>query len=108
MPFFFLLPLWLLCIVVAVISLLSRKYRYMAAHLALCSTGALIGCLTLFLAAVWALGKLHEPSSTEMGIVFLVVLIGSTALGGILGLVGGFLVARSLNRALGWSTPSRA
>ena|SRR5579872_2322314 len=102
MPLFFLLPLWLLCILGAIITLFFRNYRYLATHLALCSTGALIGGCILSFIAIVALGALHLQGSTAAGILALVLLLGSGTLGGILGFVAGFLVARSINRAVGW------
>jgi hypothetical protein len=104
MPLFFLLPLWLLCILGAAILLLFRKYRYLAAYLALCSTGALIGCCTLGIFALLVISKMSEQSSTAMAIGILIVLVGAGVLGGILGCVAGFLLARWVNRVLGWAT----
>jgi hypothetical protein len=89
---FFILPLWLLCILVAIVVLFFRKYRFLATHLVLCSTGALVGCFIFVTLVLFAVTKIegHLSPSAVMAVVFLISFIGAGCLGGLVGLASGF------------------
>ena len=108
-PLFFILPLWLLCILIAIGLVFSSKYRFLTNYLILCSTGALIGCFIFGTLVLFGVTKVEgqHPSST-MALVFLITLIGAGSVGGVVGLTSGFFLARWLNRILGWMRSNEA
>ena len=108
MPLFLILPLWLLCALAAIVLLFFRKYRFLSAHLLLCSTGALVGCFIFGTLVLFGVTKIKAYPSTEMTVIFLISLVGAGCLGGLVGLTSGFLLARWLNRILGWTRSTGA
>jgi hypothetical protein len=99
---FFILPLWFLCLVLAVVSLFFKKYRFLAPHVALCSTGALVGCFVFSTSVLFGVTKVDRPNSPVLGIAFLIALVVAALLGACGGSAMGFFIARWFNRKIGW------
>jgi len=101
---FFILPLWFLCLVLAVALLFFKKFRFLAPYVLLCSTGALIGCFVFSTLLLLGMGitKFDRSNSSVFAIAFLLGLVAISILGTCVGFVSGFFIARWFNRQVGW------
>ena len=99
MPFFFIVPIWLLFVVAGILSSFSSRLRFLAAYLVL---GATIGLIFSFLLslALLMLGARLLGGTSAAWISLLAYLFGILA-GGVIGIVAGLILARALNRRLG-------
>lgn len=105
MPVFFILPLWFGALVLAVVSLFFKRYRFLALHLALCSTGGLVGSTVFVALAFMGIAKFENQTSNAWAIAFLFALAVAALVGVCVGLAAGFFTARWLNRQMGWQHP---
>jgi hypothetical protein len=107
MLFFFIVPLWLLCVVLGVGLLFSRRWRYSSSYLILVSTLGLIGSFVLSTAILFLGPKTFTGTGIDNGLVFFggIVLIGlyiaGIAIGAVLGAWGGLILARKVNARTG-------
>jgi len=99
---FLILPLWFLCLVLAVVLLFFKKYRFLAPYVLLCSTGALIGCFVFSTLLLLGVTKFDRSNSSVFAIAFLIGLVTISILGACVGFVSGFFTARWFNRQVGW------
>ena len=83
---FFILPLWFLCLVLSVLLLFFKKYRFLAPYVALCSTGTFAGCLVFGILVLFGITKVENPNSSALGFVFLIALVVAALLGACVGL----------------------
>jgi hypothetical protein len=105
MPMFFVVPMWLLGVLLAVALLFFKTYRFLATYIATCSTGALLGSIS-FCLGLLSLARFVPEGGSE-AVMFLTAVFGATVLGGAGGTATGFLIARWFNRQVGWKSPAK-
>jgi hypothetical protein len=96
MPFFFILPVWVLSIVVSVPMLLSGRFRIVGAYISLTSTGGLAGSFLVSTAALMLGGKMLGGTAVAWITPLLYVL--GICVGGMGGITIGALIARKLTK----------
>jgi hypothetical protein len=105
MLYFLFVPLWLLCVIIALILLIPRRTRFLSLYILL---GATAVCLFSFLggmAPLFILGKVYELIGPEFSWILAVPMwLLGTGCGALVGAFISFLAARRLNRAIGWSS----
>jgi hypothetical protein len=97
MPFFFIVPLWILCLVVGGAMFCSARLRSLSLYLLFASTGFTVFsfvCSTLVLLAAGKWPGLFWDS----GLVALGGYVGALLAGGAVGAAGGLALAYKLNR----------
>jgi hypothetical protein len=92
MPYFLILPVWLLILLIAGGLAFMKSTRRLAAYIAVCSTSGVLVSIVLSTLALILVAKLpwSASGSTAGGIAFLASYIGGIALGGVLGVALGF------------------
>lgn len=111
MQLFILGPIWLLLVSVGLVLLVSARLRFLSSYLILASTVALIlatilpFALLLGIASIGrALNISGESTAGIAGILALLAFVALTVIGGLLGVFVGAVLARKLNRVLGWES----
>ena len=102
MPFFFILPVWLFCVVLGLGLVAAKQTRFLSTYLIFCSTGGLILSVLFSILTLWLATK-FTSGHDWMKVVVLIAILASTPFGGLLGALAGFFVARSVNSHLGWT-----
>jgi hypothetical protein len=92
MPFFFILPLWLVCLLLGIVLLFLPKLRFLSAHILLGST---IGLLLSFGLSTLALILLAKTAVS--GWVVLIGYLAGIGFGGAIGIAVGIFAAKKLN-----------
>ena len=100
MPFIFIVPVWLLIVLVAVPLLCVRKLRFLAVHIVMASTMAIVISFSLAITVLVAGGSL--PVSRLNGFLIFGFFVLSLVGGGVLGLVLGIFLAHRINTRLAW------
>ena len=100
MPFFFIVPVWMLVVMVGVALLFSRRLRFLSSYLLLSSTLGLLLSFLMSLALLLIAGKVF--GNTSVAWIALLAYLAGMFVGGLIGIVAGLFVARKLNRRLGW------
>ena len=106
MPLFFLGPVWFVVTVAGLALLLSARFRYLSSYLVLGSTLGLLSSLVISTGLLLVAGlvgrTLELGGSSFMGIVTILMYLASIVVGGLLGILGGWYLARKVNSFLGW------
>jgi hypothetical protein len=99
MPFFFIVPIWVLCVAAGILCLFSSRLRFLSSYLVL---GATLGLLSAFLLslALLMLGARLLGGTSVAWLALLAYLLG-IIVGGVIGAVAGLILARGLNRRMG-------
>ena len=100
MPFFFIVPLWILCVLTGVILLFFKRFRFLSMYLLLSSTGGLLASFLLSLALLFLTAKF--VGGTSVAWLALFAYLAGILLGGAVGIIAGTLLARRFNRRMGW------
>ena len=102
MPFFFIAPIWLLCVIAGLLTLISRRFRFLASYLILGSTFGFIISILASTASLLIVGKLTSLLGSSAGaiVVILGFLVGMVG-GGVAGILVGGWMAYRLNRRFG-------
>jgi hypothetical protein len=100
MLFFFILPVWFLCLIAGFGILLSQRLRFLSAYLLLGSTCGLLLSFVLSLGVLLLTGKFL--GGTSVAWLALVAYLVGIAIEGTIGVLLGLFLARTLNRRLGW------
>jgi hypothetical protein len=102
-PIFFILilPLWSLCVALGVAFCVSKSRRFLSAYLLCCSTAGLVLSITASIGGILLLTKLQNSGHLPQNSLGILILLGSTPFGAMLGVVIGFFAARAINRRLG-------
>jgi hypothetical protein len=93
MPFFFLVPLWILSIIAGAILLLFARLRFLSAYIFLASTIGIVSAFLVSLAVLALAAKIFAGTSFAW-VALLAYLLG-IALGGAGGILVGVILARS-------------
>lgn len=109
MPFFFIAPIWLLCVLIGLASLASSRLRFLASYLILGSTFGLLASFVLstvpLLLVPKALAMVRYEGSIG-GILIVVGYVTGLLTGGLAGIAGGGVIACRLNRRFGLGKPN--
>lgn len=101
MPFIFIVPIWLLIVLVAIPLFFVRRLRFLGTHIIVASTLGILISFTLSISVLVAGGRLL-PTSRFNGVLifglFVLTLIG----GGVVGLAIGIFLAHGINKRLAW------
>jgi hypothetical protein len=103
MPFFFIVPIWLLCVVIGVVLCFFKRSRFLSLYLVLSSTGSAIVSLALSTFVLWTAPKLFAKEHTWEGLVLIAAYLGSIVLGAVVGAIVGFVAAGKINQRLRWT-----
>ena len=109
MPFFFIAPLWLLCVMIGLLTLASSRYRFLASYLILGSTFGLVASFALSTVALLLAAKLLAAVLYDGSLAGIVTILGYLVwlvAGALVGIVAGGLTAYRLNRWIGLGKPS--
>jgi hypothetical protein len=101
-PFFFLVPLWLVLSVVGAVLLFWRRLRFLSPYIVLGSTVGLACSFAFSLVVLLILGKLFRGTSVAW--LALAAYLVAIVIGGGVGVIGGLLLGRTVNSKLGWSS----
>jgi len=96
MPFFFIAPLWILCLLVGAVLFCFERLRGLSLYVLLTPTGFTVGsflCSTLVLLVAGKWPKLFWHS----GLLALGGYLGALLAGGVIGAIGGLALAYKLN-----------
>lgn len=102
MPFFFIVPLWLLLSVCGTALLFSRRLRFLSPYIVLGSTAGLLCSVAMATVVLWLLGKLL--GGTSVAWLAFVAYLMAIVVGGGIGVIAGLLLGQEVNRRLGWSS----
>ncbi len=100
MPFFFIVPLWILCILAGVILLFFKRFRFLSMYVLLSSTGGLLASFLLSLALLFVAAKF--VGGTPVAWIALLAYLAGIFLGGAVGIIAGAVLAWRFNRRMGW------
>jgi hypothetical protein len=99
MIFFLIAVVWFLCCCAGIVFLLFERTRFLASYIALGSTGATVASVVVPFGLV--LGAKSVISPDHGWAVFVIGTVGFFS-GGILGGVGGIILANRLNKKIPW------
>lgn len=99
MPFFFIVPLWLLAVVAGVVMICIRRVRRVGVYVVATATCASLGSFVLSTAALMLGAQLYDATSAPGWFAFFVLAsyVLAIGLGGVAGAAAGLLIA---NKAL--------
>jgi hypothetical protein len=100
MPFIFIVPVWLLIVLAAAPLLFVRKLRFLAVHIVMASTMAILISFSLAISVLVAGGRL--PVLRLNGFLMFGFFALSLVGGGLLGLALGIFLAHRINTRLAW------
>ena len=106
MPFFFIAPIWLLCVIVGLLMTISSRLRFLASYFILGSTLGFLVSLVVSTAVLVLFGRFEAMTETLGSLGGIAAIFGYVAgivVGGVAGIVGGALAARRVNRWIGLS-----
>jgi hypothetical protein len=104
MPFFVIVPIWLFCVVVGLALCFFRQFRFLSSYVFLGSTGGLILSFALSTFLLWIGPRLISSSTSGWaGVILIVAYLAGIAIGGLVGIIAGFLTARKINQRLRWT-----
>lgn len=99
MPFFFIVPIWLLFVAVGVVLLLFVRFRMLGYFVIAIPTGATVVSFLLSTSVLFIVPRLLPlPSRPWYGVLILTVYLAALVLGALLGAIGAFLLALKLQK----------
>lgn len=101
MPFFLILPLWLVLLVLSVPLFFVRRLRFLGTHIAIASTAAVLVSFVLSTLILFGSARLL-PDSRFSGVAVISLYLLSIIGGGVAGSAFGMVLAHKLNRRLSW------
>jgi uncharacterized membrane protein len=96
MPFFFILPLWLLTVVVGAVMVCSRAATRVGIYVLTISTFATIVSLVLSTAVLFVGPRLAANPPAWFGLMVVAAYLAAIPIGGLTGAIAGFLITRKL------------
>ena len=103
MPFFLIVPIWLLCVVAGLGFCFSRQFRFLSFYLVLSSTGGVLLSFALSTLVLWIGPRLVSSASGWAKLILIAAYVAGIAIGGLVGMLAGFLIARKINQRLRWT-----
>ena len=100
MPFFFILPMWCLCVFAGAALLFVPRLRFLSSYLLFGSTIGLILSFGLSLAVLFVTVRFF--GRTRIAWLAIVAYLAAIGIGGIFGIMAGLFVARRVNRKIRW------
>jgi hypothetical protein len=102
MPFFLILPLWLLCLVIGGVLCIFKRVRFLSLYVILCSTG---GTLVSFILSTLVLVVMPRllPNMAGSGLLVVGMYLLGIGFGGLIGVTAGLFAARKANQWLRWA-----
>ena len=101
MPFFFIVPLWFLLVVLSIPLFAVRRLRFLGMHVVMASTLAVLVSFALSTLILIAVPRL-VPAFRWNGVVLIALYVLSILGGGGAGLLLGILLGHKLNKRFGW------
>ena len=97
MPFFFIVPVWAVCVVIGVVLLFVRNLRRIAYFIIAVPTGATLASFALSTLALYLGPRVaHESHQHWFGVVLIAGYLIALVLGAFLGGIGAFLLLLKL------------
>jgi hypothetical protein len=100
MPFFFLLPLWALCLICGAVLAFFPRSRFLSTYVLLASTFAILLAFLLSTAVLLLAGRV--VGGTDFAWLALIAYVAAIGVGGIGGAIAGLFLAHRANRRFGW------
>jgi hypothetical protein len=104
-PFFLIVPVWLLFVVIGVSLCFFRQARFLSLYFILVSSTGTFLSLALSTLLLWLVPRLFGNMSPWARWIFIALYLASIAFGGLIGGLAGFVAARKVNQRLGWTSP---
>jgi hypothetical protein len=99
MPFFFIIPVWLLLVAVGLILLFFARFRILGYFVIAVPTGATVTSFLLSTSVFFVVPRLLPMSSRPWyGLLILAVYVVALLLGGLLGAIGAFSLVLKLQK----------
>jgi hypothetical protein len=99
-PFFIIVPLWILVVLMALPLFFIRRLRFLATHVVIASTLAVL--ISGVLSTAILVGGPRLPPSRLTAVLIVGFYLLSIPGGGVVGLLIGILIAHRLNKRLAW------
>lgn len=100
-PFFFIVPLWLILVVLSIPLFAVPRLRFLGTHVVMASTVAVLISFALSTLILFGVPRLIPPFRWS-GVVLIVLYVLAIVGGGGAGLLLGILLAHNLNKRFGW------
>jgi thiamine transporter ThiT len=101
-PFFFIVPLWLLLSICGTALLFSPRLRFLTPYIVLGSTVGLMCSVAFSTVVLLLMGKIL--GGTSVAWLALAAYLMAIVVGGGVGVIAGLLLGQEVNRRLGWSS----
>ena len=101
MPFFFIFPLWIILVVLAIPLFFIRRLRFLGTHVVVASTLAVVTSFALSTLMLFGVPRLL-PAFRFSGVVLMILYVLSILGGGGAGLLVGIVLGHKLNKLLAW------
>lgn len=101
MPFFFIVPLWIVLVVLAIPLFFIRRLRFLGTQVVVASTLAVLTSFVLSTLILIGVPRL-VPASRLSGVVLISLYVLSILGGGGAGLLLGIILGHKLNKRFGW------
>lgn len=101
MPFFFILPVWIVCLIAGAALLCARSLRFLASYVLLGSTGFAIGSFAFSTLVLFIAGR-SPGFFLHSGLLVMGSYIGAVFFGGVCGSLAGLILAWRINERVRW------
>lgn len=100
MPFFLIVPVWLLLVAIGIVLLFFRQARFLCLYFILVPTIGTLVSLALSTLVLWLIPRVFggTESVAKFEFVVLGIYMASVVLGGAIGAIAGFIAAKKLNQ----------
>ena len=100
MPFFFIVPVWLLALFLGIVLTFFSQLRTLGLYVIAVPTGATLISFLLSTAVLYVLPRvMPQPGRSWYGLFLIACYLGAMGVGGLLGAVAGVLSVRKLRRS---------
>jgi len=96
MPFFFIVPLWLLAVIVGAVMVCIRAARHAGVYVLTMSTFATILSFVLSTAILFVGSRVAADPPGWFGLIVVAAYLAAIPIGGLTGAIAGFLITRKL------------
>jgi multisubunit Na+/H+ antiporter MnhE subunit len=102
MVFFLMVPVWFLFLAAGIVLCFFHRFRFLSLYFVLVSTGGILVALVLSTFVLWAGPRLLPNAASGARWILIASYFAGIALGGMTGMMAGFIAARSINRLIRW------